>query len=606
MCAPMSLYATDEAPVFLIPEKPILGPVSAIALHGRPKYRINFRHFDYVNPSAPKGGTITFGVLGSFDSFNPFVIKGDAAAGLIPIGSCAIHATLLESSKDEPFSKYGYAAETIEIAPDRSWVLFTLRRGVQFHDGSPMTADDVVFSFTHLRDKGAPFYKAYYRDVMGVVAVNNRQVRFELGPDSSPETPLILGELPILSKQYYGGGRFERADLKIPLGSGPYRIESFEGGRQVVYKRVPRWWGENLPVNVGRHNADTLKYIYFRDDNIMFEAFKSGAYDVRIESTVKNWALGYDFPDFKSGEVVRYDIPNKNPNATMDIFLNTRRDFFKDVRVRRAFIEAFDFEWMNTHLFYGLYGRSVTYFPPQGLHSAAVPTPEELYYLKPFRGKLPDEAFTSLPPVSVLKTAGDRRRALRRADAFLKDAGWIVQNGVRRHKETGAPLTCEIMATSTITQRALQNYQANLKRLGIDLSIRILDSAQYAARVDKHDYDLFFGTIPQSPSPGNEQRDFFESVRSDAPGGRNLSGIQNSIVDSLVASIIGAPTRTALEGATRALDRVLLWGFYKVPGYGMNTIRLAMRSFIKKPPGLPSYGIDFDVFWVHLKTIKRS
>lgn len=584
---------------------PPSGPQHGISLYGDLKYGSDFKHFDYVNPNAPKGGTLVRGAVGTFDSLNPFIIKGISAAGVTMLYSSLLHVTLMEVSHDESFSKYGYAAESLERSPDNTWIIFNLREGITFHDGSPLTAEDVVYTFNTLVKKGQPLYKTYYGDVVKVEALNPRQVKFTFKDGENKEIPLIVGDFPILSKAYYTKHGFEKTDITPPLGSGPYRISKVEGGRSITYERVENWWGRDLPVNVGRYNFDTIRFTYYRDSGVAFEGFKSENYDLHLESSSKNWTTGYDFPAMKRGEVIRDKIKKATPAAMQSFIYNTRRAVFKDIQVREALGYAFDFEWANENLFYNLYERTKSYFDNSDLGSSGLPSPEELKILAPYRGKIPEAVFTKEFVLPKTDGTGNNRKNLIKAKGILKRAGYGLKNGVMTHQKTGTPLRFEILIVSPNFQKVIQPFVKNLKRLGVEASIRLVDTAQYTRRVQDYDFDMIMGLFPQSISPGNEQREFWNSKRADIPGTRNYPGIKDPVVDELVELVIDASTREELTQRTKALDRVLLWNHYVIPLYHLGHYLVAYYKKLEHPEKHPPYQPDFDTWWMGAKHIKK-
>jgi microcin C transport system substrate-binding protein len=563
-----------------------------LSIHGDLKYPPGFRHFAYVNPAAPKGGDVRLAATGTFDNLNPFILKGVPAQGM---GST--FETLLVPSSDEPSSEYGLVAETVETPPDRSWVAFTLRAAARFHDGSPVTVDDVMWTFETLRTKGHPLYRTYYGAVASVEKTGPRTVRFTFKPGDNRELPVILGQLPVLSKAYWSGRDFAKTTLEPPLGSGPYRVESFEPGRSITYRRVPDYWAAAVPVNVGRYNFDTIRYDYYRDDTVALEAFKGGAYDLRQEPSSKNWARAYDVPAVRDGRIRKEQIPNEVPTGMQGFVFNTRRPIFRDPRVRAALAAAFDFEWSNAHLFYGAYTRTRSYFSNSELASRGLPSPAELAVLEPFRGRVPDEVFTReyQPPSTE---PGGLRPNLVRALELLKEAGWVVRDLRLVNAETGEPFTFEILLDDATFERIALPFVKNLERLGITARVRTVDSAQYEYRLKQFDFDMTVAVFPQSLSPGNEQVDYWASVSADTPGSRNLPGVRDPVVDKLIELLIAAPDRAALVARTRALDRVLLWGHYVIPHFHISAFRVAYWDRFGRPKVPPKYELGVDTWWI--------
>ena len=561
-------------------------------MHGDLKYGPEFEHFDYVNPNAPKGGTVTFSAVGSFDSFNPYIVKGEPAVGI-----SLLYESLTTQSLDEPFSEYGLLAETIEMPEDRSWVAFTLRPEARWHDGKPVTVEDVIWSLETLRAKGAPFYRYYYKNVKSVEAAGDRRVKFTFDQTINRELPLIIGQLPILPKHYFEGREFDRTTLEPPLGSGPYRIKSFEPGRTVVYERVADYWGANLPVNRGSNNFDEVRYEYYRDANVAMEAFKAGAYDLRQENASKFWATAYTGPMFDAGWIVKEEIPNELGTGMQGFAFNLRRPLFQDPRVRRALAYAFDFEWTNRTIMYGQYARTESYFSNTELGAAGLPSAAELALLEPFRDQLPEEVFTQV--YHAPKTEGEHgiRQNLRTALRLLGEAGWQVE-GSKLVNAQGQPFRFEILLNGPSFERHTLPFVKNLERLGIEATVRTVDPAQYQNRMNEFDFDMTVEAFGQSLSPGNEQRDYWGSEAADTPGSRNTIGIKNPAVDHLIDKIIQAPTREDLVTATRALDRVLLWGHYVIPHWHTRTFRVAYWDKFDRPDINPPYGLPVFSWWV--------
>ncbi len=571
---------------------PVTGPAHGLSIHGDLKYPPRFAHFAYVDPRAPKGGSVTLSAIGTFDNLNPYILKGGPAAGI-----ATTFDTLTVNSSDEPASEYGLVAETIDTPPDRSWVAFTLRRAARFHDGSPLTVEDVIWTFDTLRTKGHPQYRSYYAAVASVEQTGPRTVRFTFKGGDNRELPVIVGQLPVLSRAYWAGRDFTRTTLQAPLGSGPYRVESMEPGRSIVYRRVSDYWGATLPVNVGRYNFDAIRYDYYRDDTVALEAFKGGAYDLRQEGSSKNWARAYDIPAVRDGRIKKEQIPNEVPTGMQGFVFNTRRSIFRDPRVRQALAAAFDFEWSNAHLFYGAYARTRSYFSNSELASRGLPSEAELAVLAPFRGRVPDEVFTReyQPPSTA---AGGLRPNLVRALELLKEAGWVVREMRLVNAETGRPLTFEILIDDPSFERITLPFVKNLERLGVTARVRTVDSAQYEYRAKQFDFDMTVGLFPQSSSPGNEQIDYWASVSAATPGSRNLPGVRDPVVDRLIELLIAAPDRAALVARTRALDRVLLWGHYVIPQFHLSAFRVAYWDRFGRPAVAPKYEIGVDTWWV--------
>jgi microcin C transport system substrate-binding protein len=562
-------------------------------MYGDLKYGPAFRHFDYVNPRAPKGGEVRLAATGTFDTLNPFVLKGVPAAG---VGG--LFDTLTVQSDDEPFSEYGLVAESIAVPADRSWVTYTLRPEARFHDGSPMTADDVVWTFDALKTRGRPFFRAYYRAVVKAERIGPRAVKFTFAPGDNRELPLIVGQMPVLSKAYWTGHAFDRTTLTPPLGSGPYRIESVDPGRSITYRRVPDYWAARLPVNLGRHNFDVIRYDYYRDATVELEAFKGGEYDFRGENSAKNWATAYDTPAVRAGLIRLELIPNEIPTGMQAFVFNTRRPVFRSPRVRQALAYAFDFEWTNAHFFYGTYTRTRSYFSNSELASRGLPGPGELAVLAPLRGRIPDEVFTTEYRPPTTSRPGGRRANLLEALALLRSAGWEVRDMRLVDTSTGRPLRFEILLRDATFERIVLHFVKNLERLGITARVRTVDAAQYQYRLEHYDFDMTVASWGQSLSPGNEQLDFWGSERADAPGSRNWAGVKDPAVDRLIELLIAAPDRQSLVDRTRALDRVLLWSHYVIPQWHIRAFRVAYWDKFARPAVSPKYDLGFDTWWI--------
>jgi len=569
-------------------------PRHAIAMHGVPKYPPGFAHFDYVNPQAPKGGAVKMAATGSFDSFNGFIIKGEAAVGL---GS--LYDSLLTSSADEAFSAYGLLAETVETPDDRSWVQFVLRKEARWHDGQPITADDVIWTFETLMTKGEPSYRYYYADVARAERIDARTVRFVFKNNQNRELPLIMGQMVVLPKHYWQDKDFARTTLEPPLGSGSYKIDSFEAGRFVSYQRVDDYWGRNLAVNIGHDNFDSIRYDYYRDATVQVEAFKAGEFDFRSENISKVWATAYDIPAVKQGLIKKIEVGHNRTAGIQGFVYNTRRDIFKDARVRQALASAFDFDWSNRNLFYGQYTRTRSYFDNSELAATGLPGAGELKILEPYRGRIPDEVFTTEynPP----KTKGDGRirENLREGDRLLKEAGWVIRDNVRTHEATGQTMEFEILLVSPAFERITLPFVKNLERLGVKARVRTVDSAQYLRRLETFDYDMLTFIWGQSLSPGNEQLGYWGSAAASQNGSRNFAGINDAVVDELIAKLIAAPDRKSLVTATRALDRVLQWGFYLIPHWHLNYDRLVFWNKFERPSVTPVGGAQFGTWWIN-------
>lgn len=570
-------------------------PQHGIAMHGAAKYQKGFSHFDYVNPDAPKGGTLRMAVIANgFDSFNPFTIRGAAAAGI----STYVYDTLLESSADEPFSEYGLIAESIETPPDRSYAIFNIRKEARFQDGEPITAEDVKFSFETLTTKGHPGYRNYYAGVTKVTVENSHRIRFDFGETSNRELPLILGQLPILPAHYWAEREFGESGLTPPVGSGPYRIGDYEAGRSITYERVEDYWAKDLPVRKGRFNFDHIRYDYYTDDTVALESFRAGNFDFRVESSAKNWATAYTGSQFDNGTVIKESIEHHRPTGMQGFLYNTRRSVFSDPKIREALAYAFDFEWANKNLFYGQYTRTDSYFENSELASSGLPEGRELEILDPFRSQLSDEVFTKVyePPT----TDGQKglRENLRIALSLIRSAGYSIRDGKMTNEKTGEPLAFEILLAQKTFERVVLPFKSNLARLGIDVTVRLVDTNQYVQRLREFDFDMITQVLPQSDSPGNEQRDYWHSSNIDVNGSKNYTGVNSPVVDQLVDEVIQAPDREELVERVRALDRVLLHGYYVIPHWHFASDRVAYWNKLQRPKVTPKNGIDLNNWWI--------
>lgn len=571
-------------------------PLTSVAMHGIPSYGPGFDHFDYVNPNAPKGGALRLSGGTTYDSFNGYISKGVAADGL-----GLLYASLLVKSQDEAFSMYAGLAEYFEIAEDRSWITFHIRPEAKWHDGQPITAEDVVWTFNTLIEKGRPAYKAYYQHVKSVTVTGDLSVRFDFTESGNRELPLIIGELAILPKHYWEDRDFSATTLEPPIGSGPYKIEKFEQGRSVSYQRVSNWWGENLPVYKGRYNFDYIHYEYYRDQDVSLQAFFSGDFDFRREWTAKLWATGYDVPPVEQGKIVKKLVPNALPQGMQGFVLNQRRDIFKDIAVRQALNYAFDFEWSNKQFAYGAYTRSNSYFSNSEMAATGLPEGKELEVLEAYKDQLPEAVFTQAFEVPTSDGSGRNRVNLRKAADLLDAAGYKSgADGVRVHKDTGTRLEFEFLVASTNAafERWFGPYKKSLERLGIKATMRIVDASAYVNRVLAFDYDMVVHSWGQSLSPGNEQRDYWGSDRADIQGSQNLIGVRDDVVDALIEDLIAAPTREDLVIHAKALDRVLLHGWYVVPNWYIAGWRIAYWDKFGQPDKAAPYDLGvIDTWW---------
>ena len=570
----------------------------AISRWDTPKYDEKTVHFPYANPNAPKGGVLKLAALGGFDSVNPFILKGVSASGV----QGYTFDTLLASGEDEAFTEYGLIAKRILLPVGKAdHVIFELRPEAKFHDGKPITAEDVVFSFTTLMSKGHPSFRAYYGDVARAEVLAKDRVKFTFKTDTNKELPLILGQMPVFAKHYYteGGGKvvFDQTTLTPPLGSGPYKVEALDAGKWIRFKRVPDYWGRDLLVNKGKNNFDQIQFDSYRDYTVSIEAFKAGEYDFRQENIAKNWATAYDIPEVKNGQIVKAELPDNSPKGMQAFAYNIRRPQFSDAKVREALGYAFDFEWTNANIFYGSYTRTESFFSDSELASSGLPSVGEVKLLEPFRSTLPKEVFTTEYKAPVSNGAGGIRANLKKAKTLLEQAGWTVQNGKLANQASGEPFHLEILLYSPTFERVVGPFVQNLKRLGIDAAIRIVDTAQYIKRLEQFDFDMTIQSFPQSLSPGNEQYDFWHSAKADVEGGKNIIGIKHKAVDALVEKIVHASNKQELLTACHALDRVLLWEHYVIPQYRLRKERMIYWNRFGKPEIAPYYGTGFEYWW---------
>jgi microcin C transport system substrate-binding protein len=571
------------------------GPTHGLSAFGDLKYKAGFQHFDWVNPEAPKGGRLALigtAALSTFDSFNGFILKGDAAQGL-----GLLFDSLMTSSDDEPDAVYGLVAHSAELAPDRSSIVFHMRPEARFADGSALTAEDVVFSLDILKAKGHPVIRARLADVAKAEAVDAQTVRFTFSVAKSRDLPLVVAELPILAKAYYAAREFDQTTLEPPLGSGPYKIGDFKVGTYVSYRRRNDYWAKDLPVNRGRFNFDEVRYDYFRDRTAGLQAVLAGEIDLREEFTARDWMTAYDTPAVKAGRLIKFTMPDNTPSGTQGFFLNTRRPKLADVRVRKALDYAFDFEFTNRSLFYGLYARTTSFFENSTLKAVGKPSEAELALLEPFRSQLPPEVLGEpyVPPVS--DGTGKVRRPLQEADRLLKEAGWQIKDG-KRINAKGETLDLEFLFIDATSERVLNGYAENLRRLGLSVSLRRVDAAQYERRVKTFDFDVITSRFALRPTPGVELRAYWSSEAAKTDGSRNLSGIAQPAVDALIAKVIEAQSRADLEAAARALDRVLRAGHYWVPQWYYPRHNVVHWDKFGRPATQPRYARGIiDSWW---------
>jgi len=564
-----------------------------------------FERYSYVNPDAPKGGTLNSAAFGTFDSFNPFIVRGTPAAGFTEFGGL-LWDTLMQQSPDEPGTSHPLVAEAFKYPADYSSATYRINPAARWHDGKPITAEDVIWSFNTLKEI-SPSYNRYYTNVTEAVALSEREVEFRFDQTGNRELPHIMGDLAVLPKHWWEGEneKGERRDirrplLEMPLGSGAYRVESFQPGSRITWRRVEDYWGATLPVNIGRNNFDRLVYTYFQDDNAEFLGFtKGGVEDMRRELSTRRWAVEYNFPAFERGDVVKREFTSGGIQQMQAFVFNMRHERFRDRRVRHALTLAYNFEEQNRLQFFGLNKRLSSYFQNSELASSGLPTGRELEILEAYRDKLPPELFTEEFRLPAFDSSQASRDNLREAARLFGEAGWIIRDGRMVNKETGEQFRIEFLGGSPTAEIITGGLIENLRRLGIAASLRIVDTSQYIQRYQAFEFDAVTAGFPQSESPGNEQRDYWSSQAADTPGSRNIPGIKDPVVDALIDRIIFAKDREELVAATRALDRVLLWNYYTVPQYFQPTMRYAYWNKFGIPEKQPRYtGIDPMSWWV--------
>ncbi len=563
----------------------------AYALVGQPMYKKGFTHFTYVNPDAPKGGTLKRSAFGSFDSFNLFAIKGRAA-----VGAGYIYDSLLVPSHDEPSAYYGLIAESMEYAKDFSRVIFNIRKNARFHDGNPITAEDVVFSFYQIT-KVSPFYKNYFKLVKEVKALGPHRVEFIFKKGANKEMPLIAGQLTIIPKHYWEDKDLSRSTLEIPLGSGPYRIESFDSGKRVVLARVKDYWAKDLPVNKGQYNFDKIIFEYFKDHTVSFEAFKAGLYDIRGEAAGKRWHEGYTGKNFDKNLITKAEIMHKRPAGMAGIVMNTSVCPLTDINVRKALILAYDYEWLNKNFYYDEEIRHTSFFSNSELACSGLPKGKELEILMSVKDSLDKDIFVTPPKLPKTTGHGLNRENLKKAVNLLKKHGYRYKNGFMVDS-SGKKLETEILIASKSLEKDLLLFQERLKHIGIGLKIKFMDSTQYVEKIRSHDFMMVYTRVMQSFSPGNEQRNMWHSLSAHEKGSKNYASLENSAVDKIVDIIIKAKDRETLVAASRALDRVLLSLAIVIPDGYSNRYRIAYWNKFGRPDNPPKYSLSFNSWWI--------
>lgn len=567
------------------------GPSHALSLYGDIKYPPGFTHVDYVNPEAPKGGFVRFSDLGTFDNLNPFILKGVSFVRFANsfMGSGALFDSLMAGTADEPSTAYGLIAEAVELPEDRMGITFTLREQARFHDGSPITVEDVVWTYQTLITKGHPAYRVTLADVDGVEALDGRRVRFRFKTNTNRTLPLTVAGLPVLPSRWWAGKEFDQPTLEPLLGNGPYRMVDVQPGRTIIWERVKDYWAQDLPIARGTANFDRVQVDYYRDTTVMREAFKAGLVDIREENTAADWHNAYDFPAVRQGLVIKREVKHQVPQGMQRFVFNTRRPLFQDVRVRQALVYALDFVWLNKTYFYESYKRCTSYWNNSELGSRGLPEGEELALLERYRDRLPERVFTTVFDPPTYPDATAFRNGLREAFGLLKAAGWSYQGDRLVNDATGQPFEFEFMSDEPRLERVILPFLQNLERLGIKGTLRSVDAAQADVRQRDYDFDMLSVNLGASLTPGNELRQLYSSAAADTPGSPNLSGIKDPVVDEVIELIINTDTREELITRVRALDRILLHGHYGVPNWYQDQYRVAYWDKFGMPAVTPKY-----------------
>ncbi|MBZ0218562.1 MAG: extracellular solute-binding protein [Fimbriimonadaceae bacterium] len=569
-------------------------PVHGISMHGELLYPSDFKSFSYVNPDAPKGGAVTFGALGSFDSLNPLIVKGTAASGLRDY----VFESLMARSYDEPFALYGLLARNVEMPDDRASVTFYLHPDARFSDGKPVTVDDVIFSHALLRDHGRPNHRFYYAKVAGIERVGDTGIRFVFNPDGDREMPLIMGLMPVLPRHIYDADTFEQTTLTPPVASGPYIVDQVEAGSRLVYRRDPDYWGRDLAVNRGRFNFDQITIEYFRDANSLFEGFKKGLFQIRPEGDPGRWARGYDFPAVKDGRVILEEFDNGVPSGMAGLVFNTRKDIFSDIRVRRALTLLFDFEWLNKNLFFDAYARTQSYFDKSELSSFNRPaSAREREILAPYLDRIPAEFLDGSYRAPAGDGSGRNRNNRRAALKLMEEAGYRLESGKLTSTESGQPFEFEILVSTKDQERLALSYATTLAKAGITAHVRLVDSAQYQSRRQTYDYDMIQNFWYGSLSPGNEQNFYWGGDSASTEGTRNYMGARDPAIDVAIKVLLEARSRADFVSAVRALDRVLMSGHYVIPLFHLPKQWVARWAEIERPLTTSLYGYKTDTWW---------
>ncbi len=569
-------------------------PSHALTLFTEPKYKPGFDHFDYANPAAPKGGTVRLDYPASFDSLNPYILKGLPAPGL-----AYLFETLMTPSYDEPQSYYGLIAERVDLAADKTFVTFHLNPKARWQDGTPITPEDVIFSLNTLKEKGDPFFKLQYKPVPKAEKTGQYRVRFTLSDPENRDLPFIVAAMPVISRTYYTTHDFAKSSLEPPLVSGPYKIARVEAGRTITYQRDPDYWGRDLPVRKGHFNFDKIRYDVYLDDTVALEALKAHETDLHDEYIARNWATAYDIPAVRDGRLIKYTAKHKIPRGMQAFIFNTRKEKFADARVREAISLTMDFEWMNKTIFFGAYERNDSFFQNTDFAARELPSKEEIALLEPYRDSLPPEVFSKIYEPFTSDGSGNNRENLLKAQRLLDEAGWVIKDGIRVNQKTGEKLSIEFMMRQKTFERVVASMIRHLNRLGITATFRLVDDAQYQKRIEKNDFDLISIWWNQGlVFPGQEQMQFWHSSQADIPGSQNQSGLKDPLVDALLEKIVSARDYNSLKIPARALDRVLLWKHLIIPHWSISNFRVAFWDMFEHPKARPDYNLGFDTWWM--------
>ncbi|MCC9620968.1 extracellular solute-binding protein [Thalassospira sp. MA62] len=585
-------------------EEAALDPVTVtshgISLYGDLKYGPDFHHFDYVNPEAPKGGTLVQSSIVAFDTLNPFTLKGNPASG---IG--VIYDSLMVSSADEPSSMYGLIARSVEMPEDRSFAIFHIDPRARFQDGSDITADDVVFSYEILLEKGSPVYRQIFSQIEKAEALDELTVKFTFKPGNNRETPMTVAGISIMPRKFWDGKDFSKTTFEIPVGSGPYKIDSIEAGRRITYKRDPDYWAADLPVNRGQNNFDTIRYETYLDPEVQRQAFLAGEYMLRSEHSSRDWNMAYDTPAVERGDIQKQFMPDELPTGMQAYVLNIRNPLFADRRVRRALQYGLDFQWLNRAMFYGAYDRTNSYFANSELAATGTPSGRELELLEPYRDQLPAELFTQPYTLPDFDAPNGRRTELRKSMTLLNEAGWEVRDKVLVNKETGEPFRFELIIRQPGLEKIALVVKSRLRQLGVQMDIRLIDTGQWVNRIQAFDFEATTFWWQQSLTPGNEQNVFWSSAAADQPGSRNFAGIKDPVVDAMINEVTAANSWDELVAATRALDRVLLWGDYVIPQWYLGGDRMVWWNVFGRPKTVPLHGMSIMRWWIDPEKSKQ-